>query len=229
MSRITTSYIDRAVKRGKELERAQYWDGAIEHYMDWIARFTNEADRAPYPYERIAIIQRKMGDTEGELSILGRYLAEGGRALTLGGRLRKLQDKLEKADARRRAALWEHRRWSLLASRCGGNEGSTTTDRLTVDRPWRIRWSHGHGQSELILWHADGTLARVLACGWDPDTGVNYFEESGAFYLELVSYRADWQFTVEVLTEWPVILRVCEARAPPARSQRLHDTSFVSC
>jgi len=41
----------------------------------------------------------------------------------------------------------------------------------------------------------------MLACGWDPDAGVNYFEQSGTFYLELVSYRADWQFTVEVLTE----------------------------
>jgi len=145
MSPITANYIDRAVKRGKELERAQHWDAAIEHYMGWIARFTSEADRAPYPYQRIAIIQRKRGDMGGELSILDRYLAEGGRALTLGGRLRKLQEKLEKADAKRRAALWEQRDWSILASRRGANEGRTTTDRFTVDRPWRIRWSHGQG------------------------------------------------------------------------------------
>jgi hypothetical protein len=201
MSRITPSYIETAVKVGRELERARDWDAAVEHYMDWIARFTSVGDRAPYPYERIAIIRRKVGDADGELSILARYLAEGGRALTLGGRLRRLQDKVGKADAERLAALWQHRAWHLLASRRGGNEGITTTDRFTVGGPWRIRWSHGQGQSELILWRADGTLVRVLACGWDPDAGANYFEQSGVFYVEVVSSRADWQLAVEILTE----------------------------
>lgn len=36
MSRITPSYIERAVKRGKELEHTQDWDAATRHYMDWI-------------------------------------------------------------------------------------------------------------------------------------------------------------------------------------------------
>lgn len=201
MSGITPGYIETAVKLGQQLERAQNWDAAIAHYMDWISRFTSELDRAPYPYERIAIIHRKRGDTDAELSLLVRYFMEGERSLKLGQRLRKLQDKLEKSDTTRRTVLWEKRGWGLLASRSGGNEGNTTTGRFTVDRPWRIRWSHGQGQSELILWRANGTLARVLACGWDPDTGVNYFEELATFYFESVSFGAGWQFTIEVLAD----------------------------